>query len=600
MVVAPTKDAGPDTVDPLAPFVEEILTGLVDSLARLGTAMLPEVVAGQLNLDGGPDGDAAYPAHRAAAMAKVAPPEFAQRLAAGFPKSARVRSAIAKGAYVNFVLDPEELTRRTVGGVLARGSEYGRWPVVGRPGCVEHTSANPTGPFHIGRVRNAIIGDTVARVVRAAGTAVTTQYYVDDMGRQATLITWIWSKPRAEWPEPVRAAVEGAEIPGEKPDAYRGRPYPAVSAFVKEHPEARDEVGALIREVESGTPPPQHRELANAILGGMLESLARLDIRFDEFVWESDFLRDGSVERVLERMRHAPHAVREENGAWAIDTAGYGLPKESTKVVFQRADGTSLYVLRDVAYHLAKFARFDRVVDVLGQDHQLHARTLNALLTEIGEHRTPSYLIYQDITVPDGGRMSTRGGSAVWLDQLLAEALDRARREVLARREDLPESETERIAESVATGAIRYHIVRVAPEKPVVFRWEDALSFEGRSGPFVQYSYARASSVLRKAGTSDGGYPFDPGQLAHVEERALVRLLARFPRVVSDAARTLHVQAVAGYAHDLADQFNRFYHAVPVLRSGVERESRIALVAAVRQTLGNALELLGIARLETM
>ena len=401
-------------------------------------------------------------------------------------------------------------------------------------------------------------------------------------------------------PLSIRRAVEGEEVAGEKADAHRGRPYPAASAYLKEHPDAQAEVAELVRQVEHGSPPSLHRELTQSILDGMLESLGRLGIRFDEFVWESDFLRDGSVDRVLERLHHAPHAMREENGARAIEASSYGLPKESTRIVYQRSDGTSLYVLRDVAYHLAKFRRFETVVDVLGQDHQLHARTLNALLAELGESRTPTYLIYQDITVPEGGRMSTRGGSAVWLDHLLAEAVERARREVLARREDLSESDVERIAEAVATGAVRYHIVRVAPEKPVVFRWDDALSFEGRSGPFVQYSYARASSVLRKAGADRGPYPFDATRLRDPEEAALVRVLARFPRTVAYAARSMHVQAIAGYAHDLADQFNRFYHAVPVIRSEGERASRIALVAAVRQTLGNALDLLGVPRLETM
>jgi len=600
MALTRSNDSSPGDVDPSEPFVASIVTGLVAALAAAGAPLTADEVHAQLVLDGGPDGDLAFPAHRAAARAKSPPPEFAARLARGFPETPLVRSATAKGAYVNFHLDTERLTDAALASVLSRGAEYGHRPVAGPPVSVEHTSANPTGPFHIGRVRNAIIGDTLARVVRAAGAPVTTQYYVDDMGRQATMITWIWSKPRAEWPEPIRRAVEGDAPADEKPDAHHGRPYPAVSAYLKENEAARTEVAALVRQIELGTPPPRHRELAQAILGGMLDSLARLHIRFDEFVWESDFLRDGSVERVLERLRHAPHAVREANGAWAIDAAGYGLPKESNRVVFERADGTSLYVLRDVAFHLAKFARFGRVVDVLGQDHQLHARTLNALLQEIGETRTPTYLIYQDITVPEGGRMSTRGGSAVWLDQLLAEAVARARREVLARREDLADTDVDRIAEAVASGAIRFHIVRVAPEKPVVFRWEDALSFEGRSGPFVQYSYARASSVLRKAGLETGPFPFDAARLIHAEEVALVRILARFPRTVAAAARTMHVQSVAGYAHDLADQFNRFYHAVPVLRSGDERPSRIALVAAVRQTLGNALELLGIPRLETM
>src|SRR5208282_1676681 len=180
---------------------------------------------------------------------------------------------------------------------------------------------------------------------------------------------------------------------------------------------------------------------------------------------------------------------------------------------------------------------------------------------------------------------STRGGSAVWLDHLLAEAVDRARAEVLARREDLADTDVERIAEAVGTGVIR---------------WEDALSFEGRSGPFVQYSFARASSVLRKGEALQPPYPFDAAKLTNPEESALIRIISRLPRTIAYAARTGHVHAVAGYAHEVADQFNRFYHAVPVLRSEEERASRIALVAAMRQTLGNALDLLGIAPLDAM
>ena len=586
--------------DPWGPFTAAVIEGLVSAGRSAGVPLEPEPLRHQVNFESGPEGDAALAVHRYAAAAKRPPSEVAVAIAAQFATSPWIEGVEAKGAYVNLRASSAQLTRVTLDRVFADGASYGRAEPSGPPACVEHTSANPTGPFHIGRVRNAIIGDTFARSLAASGVPVRRQYYVDDMGRQAAMITWIWSKPREEWPAPIRDAVEGHEVPGEKPDSHHGRPYPAISAYLKEHGDAQEEVAAIVRSVEEGHAPPNHRALTQSILEGMLSSLARLGVGFDEFVWESDFLADGSVTRVLERLRTAPHAVEEENGARAIDTSSYGLPKESTHVVVQRADGTSLYVTRDIAYHLQKFERFTRVIDVLGQDHQLHARSLTALLAEIGEPRRPEFLIYQDITVPEGGRMSTRGGSAVWLDHLLDEAVERARKEVEARREDLPEPELARIAEAVATGAIRFHIVRIAPDKPVVFRWEDALSFEGRSGPFVQYAYARASSVLRKSETSGPVYPFDPAQLIDPEERALVRLVASLPRTVDYVARTTHVHTMAGYAHSVADQFNRFYHAVPVLKSGEERASRIALVAAVRQTLGNAMDLLGLPRLETM
>jgi arginyl-tRNA synthetase len=598
-VTAP--DPGPaGTSDPWAPWIDAVTAGLLRSAASNALALTEEQVGAHLDVDGGPRGDLAFPLHRFAAASGQLAETLARRLAEGFPATPGVNPPVATGAYVNFTVEAGTLVQGTLDLALGRGDRYGLGARREGSAVVEHTSANPTGPFHVGRVRNAVIGDTLARVLRAAGTPVTTQYYIDDMGRQAAMVTWIWGKPRDAWPEPIRAAIEGKERPDDKVDLRWGRPYPAVSAYLKEHPEAAAEVAAIVRQIESGAPPPEHRRIGEKILGGMLASLARLAIAFDEFVWESDLLTDGSVARALEALRHASLAVREENGAWAIDASGFALPKESTKVVFQRGDGTSLYVTRDVAYHLAKFARFSVAIDVLGQDHQLHARTLDALLSAIGETRRPTYVIYQDITVPDGGRMSTRAGSAVWLDELLEEAVERATREVVARRPDLPAADAKRVAEAVATGAVRYHIVRIAPDKPVRFRWEDALSFEGRSGPFLQYSHARASSVLRKGEAEAPPYPFDPARLVDPEELALVRVISRFPRSVAYAARTAHVHTIAGYAHDLAEQFNRFYHAVPVLRSGAERESRLALVAAARQTLHNALELLGIVPLDTM
>jgi arginyl-tRNA synthetase len=334
----------------------------------------------------------------------------------------------------------------------------------------------------------------------------------------------------------------------------------------------------------------------------MLDSLRRVGVSFDEFVWESSLLHDGSVDAVVERLRHAPHFVQEENGALAIDTTVYGLPKEDARAVFVRGNGTTLYPTRDVAYHLQKFARFQRVIDVLGQDHLLHARTLEALLAEIGEPRRPEFVLYQYITLPGGGRMSTRKGTVVWLDTLLDEAIDRARSEVQKRHPELSAGDAEQIAVSVASGATRYHIVRVAADKAVSFQWEDALSFEGRSGPFVQYAYARATSLLAKARDEGAELPSAPNgsDLGTTPERDLIRVLARFPSVLAAAARTAHVHSVAGYGHDLAEAFNRFYQSTPVLKAEIQRTSRLALVAASRQVLGNTLTLLGIDRLERM
>ncbi len=559
----------------------------------------PELEAA-LDRSGGEGWDLALAVHRWARIAGRAPPRLADDLAARLrPERPPLRSAAAAQGYVNLTLEPETVARGTLETVFGRWERYGHWEPEAGTACVEHTSANPTGAFHVGRVRNAIIGDTLVRVLRARGIPAVTQYYVDDMGRQAAMITWIWSRPPDSWPPEIRAEAPTID-PAEKADRRLGRPYPAVSGYLKSHPEAQAEVAAIVRAVEEGHPPAEHHRRISEILDGMLQSLARIGIRFDERVWESSLLESGAVGQVVDRLLKAPHATLEENGAAAIDASGYRLPKEEAKIIVRRADGTSLYVTRDVAYHLSKFARFARVIDVLGQDHRLHAQTLDALLAEIGEPRRPEYVIYQDLTVPEGGRMSTRRGTGVWLDDLLDEAVRRAREEVLRRRDDLSEAEIGRIAEAVGTSAVRYHILRVAPEKTVLFRWEEALSFEGRTAPFLQYAHARAASLLRKAGREGPPYPFDPGLLGHPEEQALLRRIRALPGRVEYVARTNHVHALAGYAHDLADQFNRFYHAVPVLTAGAERDSRIALVAATRRTMETTLDLIGVTPLETM
>jgi arginyl-tRNA synthetase len=594
-----TVDAG----DPWAALLDAISGTLASLLSARGVPVEAAAVNEQLAMPSEGPADVAFATHRAAKSLGIPPAQLAAEVAAAFPKIPGVVAVSASGAYVNAQTDAVALARSTLDLVFTRRARYGNAASRSDAVCVEHTSANPTGPFHIGRVRNGIIGDTLARVLRAAGYPVTTQYYVDDVGRQAAMITWIWSMPEDRWPAEIRSAV--AALPptsSDRPDLHYGRPYPAVSAYLKDHADAREEIADLSRRLEQGEAIPRHHELAEAILGGMILSLQRIGIRFDEFVWESRFLKDGSVGRVIERLRAAPHAVQEENGAWAIDTESYGLPKERARVIVTRSDGTSLYPTRDVAYHLEKLARFRRVIDVLGQDHYLHARSLEALLVEAGEVRRPEFVIYQDITVPEGGRMSTRKGSAVYLDDLLDEAEERARAEVKSRREDLSEEDTAAIARSVAAGAVRYHILRVAPEKTVGFRWEDALSFEGRSGPFLQYSFARASSLLRKAGMDPAApYPFRAEDLATPEERRVVHVLSRYPRTIAYVARTAHVHTLAGYAHELAEAFNSFYQKVPVLTASTGlRESRLALVAAARQTLANALGLLGLDPLERM
>ena len=242
--------------DPIAPFLESFRSAVESAFQAKGAPIPAGGLATMIDTAGGPEGDFALPVHRFAGVLHRAPNEVATELVGSIAHVPGLSGVTAKGPYVNGTILSPALTTAAVGLALTRGARYGHSDAPGPATCIEHTSANPTGPFHIGRVRNAIIGDTMARIVRATGAPVTTQYYVDDMGRQAALITWIWTKPPAAWPPEIREAVEGQAVAGEKPDATRGRPYPASSAFIKTHPDGQAEVQELVRRIEEGDAPP--------------------------------------------------------------------------------------------------------------------------------------------------------------------------------------------------------------------------------------------------------------------------------------------------------------------------------------------------------
>lgn len=557
--------------------------------------------------------DLALPVFRWSKSTGMRPDALAKKIAESIQPAGEVARVFADGGFVNFTLDARALTSRTLRFILDRGDSYGHGSP--KPGlvCVEHTSANPTGPLHVGRSRCAIIGDTFARVLRASGHQVVTQYYMDDVGRQAAMLVWIWSRPTSEWPAEIRDGSklppDGIRPPGIKPDLWYGRAYPPTSEYIKGHPDAASELKELTERLEHGkVPPSEYRKIPTEILQGILASVGRMNVTFDEWVWESDFILDGSVDQVAAKIRLSPRYRREEDGAEAVEATDQGLPKESPLVYFTRADGTHLYPARDVAYHQQKFARFDRVIDVLGSDHKLHARGMLALLDAVGQKRKPEVLLYEFINLPEG-RMSTRAGRVVNLDDLLDEAHERALSEVRQRRPEMAAEEAEKIAESVGSGAVRFHILRVQPEKTITFRWEEALSFEGKSAPFVQYALARAGSLLRRAAGGDDRPmltvdPIPPEAVPasmDPKEAALVRVLSQLPGNVERVAASGAVHALAVYAHEVAERFNEFYQAVRVLDGeAADRPFRLALVAASYQVLKNTLELIGVDALERM
>jgi len=500
--------------------------------------------------------------------------ELARKLT-GEPGFEQIQVTV-KGPYINFLFGPSYVSR-TLQEAVKPG--YGSQPQKRERVVLEHTSANPNGPLHVGHIRNSILGDTLARCFRKAGYKLEVQYYVNDMGRQIAIVVWGFDH------------LDTGVMAGEKADHYVARIYIAANRELESDPGLVAEVDCLMQQVERSEKETvrKFRSAVSRCLEGFHVTMDRLKVHHDRFVWESDFVRNGDTERFLSRLHRLPE-YHEDGKVW-LDLNAAGFEKE---YVLRRTDGTSVYAARDLAYHMWKGKNFDRVIDVLGADHKLIGAQLQATMRLIGE-KAPDIIYFEFVSLPEGS-MSTRAGKFVSADELMDEVTKRAFEEVSVRRPELDENLRNSIAVSVAIAAIRYDIVKISPEKSTVFNWKDALDFERQSGPYIQYAHARACSILEKAGEFSEAYELhDPHGIA------LAKHIAKFPAVIEEVVKELKPHLLATYARELADLFNAFYHYEPVLKSeGTTRLSRLTLVKAAQNTLKESLESLGIDAISTM
>jgi len=510
------------------------------------------------------------------------------------------------GGYLNCTFDPVPYTVSGASGMM----EWTEGPLLDLSACgpvvIEHTSANPNGPFHVGRARNPIIGDTLVRMFRLSGVDVEAQYWVNDMGKQVMILVWgIHNIDPGTLDTPER----------EKEDHLLVRSYQAANALMENDASLEGEINSMLLRYEnavsdgdldrtisgegrSAIRASDVRDACERVLEGMKGSLSALNVSFDRFVYESAVVEDGSLVEVVEGLKRSP-LCRKEEGAFYLDLSemvpGGGDDERFRKrFVFTRSDGSALYTTRDLAYHRWKLDSYDKVINVLGEDHRYQSTMLRLALAELGSARMPEAIFYSFVSLPEG-KMSTRRNRVVFLDDLLDEAVERSKEEVLKRRGDLSDAEVEAIARAVGIGALRFNMVRVQPEKQIVFRWEEALNFEGASAPFVQYSNARACSILQKAGGAPE-WDMDWSKLVERSERSLVKTLSRLPSVLRECVEGRKPHLMTGYLVEAASAFNEFYRDCPVLHEHDQerRKARTALCSLSGLVLRLGLGSLGI------
>ena len=530
------------------------------------------------------DSDLSFPAFALVKKLKKEPQKIAGMIAAGRP-SGLVKEIRAAGPYANFYADRGKLGQAILEQVLKEREKYGSGKPKKEKILVEHTSANPDGPLHLGHFRNSVLGDSIARILSFSGYSVKTDFFVNDTGRQIAIA--VLERRRR------RSRPEG------KGDHWVARLYIRGNRELERNPDIEKDISGLITGNERGDD-AVFREfslIVDRCLEGHRETLERLGIRHDSFTKESMFIRNGSMKKLLNRIRKLPEGRHEKERLW-LDLKRFGIEREFT---LTREDGTSIYPARDMAYHQYKFGKADINVNIIGTDQKFYFKQLKSALSLLYPEKVEKYPIvfYEFLLLPEGS-MSTRAGKFVAVDDVLDRALKAASGIVKEKMPEYSDSVRDKISEMVAVGALKYAMIKVDPQKTYAFSVEDTLRLEGNNAPYLQYTHARACSILRKSGFKSGR--FDASRLGEDRENALIEAIMDFPAVVSDSARDFRPNYLANYAYMLATRFNDFYNNVRVLQAADPgaRKARLALVKAFQITIKNCLFLLGIKAPERM
>ncbi len=557
---------------------------------------------------------------------KVPVPQRAQELAAALAERVQaldgVQRAEAVRGYLNVYVDPHRFGRQVVDAILQQGPAFGRAPRRGQRLMVEFSQPNTHKAFHVGHLRNVILGEAVCRILDAAGYDVVRANYLGDIGWH--VIKWLWN---------YLTYHAGEEPPAEDKTVWISQLYIEANRRLKENPELEPQVRALFHRWEARDPElvALWEKTRQWSIEGFEEIYRLLDVRFDRVYYESEMEEPGKalVEELI--ARGIARDLRPEGPVIVPLDELLGLDKPTYRTyVVLRSDGTSLYSTKDLPLAIQKFREYPdlvRSIYVIDVRQSLYMKQIFKTLELMGYEWAdrlyhlayelvllPANLVREVVEVdleaeapaqedspkPQAKAASSREG-AVLLDQLFREARQRARAIVDEKNPALPEETKDRVAWQVALGALKYSMLARENTRFFTFDWDQALDFNGNASPTIQYAHVRCASLLRKAGGVPEG-SVTPAHDLHPAEVALISRLAEFPGVVLRAAEEFKPLHITNAAFALARAFNDFYDRCPVLAADdpTTRDFRLRLVAATKQALANALHLLGIEAPEVM
>lgn len=530
-------------------------------------------------------GDVSFPCFSVAKGMKRNPAEIATEVAAKLAPKGLVKDIRAVGPYVNFtlsdafgsaVLEDIEKTKAAYGTSDAGASQKV---------MVEYAQPNTHKEIHVGHLRNFVVGHMVVNVLRAAGFDVIPTSYINDLGMHVATCLWALKKDGdAALPEDADAV------------RYLGAAYAKGAAAATDDPEVKAEISRMFQNLEQlkGPDVALWKKTRKWSLKSIEAVFKELKLPIDVWYYESDLVRD--TRRIIDDLIKRGIATRSE-GAWIVD-----LSKDSLGAnLLVKSDGTLLYNAKDLALAAKKEANYAPAwsIYVIDVRQSLAMRQLFRTLELAGSKKKLTHLSYEFVTLPEGA-MASRKGNIIRYETFRDAMFDMARTETKTRHPDWSGKKIETTARAVAFSALRFGMLRQDLDKKIVFDMKEALSFDGCTGPYLLYAYARIASVLRKAGKH--AVTADASRLTLPVEHRLLFGLGAYPQVVLDTARDFSCGRVAQYLFDLAKTFAEFYEAASVLQASDEKiaAARLGLCRAVRDVLKNGLSLMGIETVEEM
>ncbi|MDG5814459.1 arginine--tRNA ligase [Chitinispirillales bacterium ANBcel5] len=526
-------------------------------------------------------GDYAFPCFSLSKVLKKNPAIIAADLSEKINESADGIEAKNVSGYINFFIDKKMLAQTIL--ASAKSEDYGALKE-GQKVVVEFASPNTNKPLHLGHLRNMSIGDSVSRILEYAGNEVVRTSINNDRGVHICKSMLSYSR---------RAKGETPQSARKKSDHFVGDYYVLFNNESSKDSSWNDDAQEMLRKWEAGDEEVVSlwKQMNKWALDGFRETYRRFGIRFDKEYYESNIYKSGK-EIVHEGLDRGVFKKRDDNAVY-IDLEE---EKLGEKVVL-RPDGTSVYIVQDLFLALLKKEEYnyDKSIYVVGNEQDYHFAVLIAIFKRLGYDIADKikHLSYGMVELPEG-KMKSREGTVVDADDLIAQTQELAKDE-LAARYSLSEEEMELRSHRITLAAIKYQLLKVDITRTMVFDPKKAISFEGDTGPYLLYSYARASSILRKANVTED-YTIND---LHNSEIKLFKKIGFFPSIIQTASKRLSPSVIACYSFELSQLFNEFYHNCKVIDSK-EEAFRLNLVRLFRKTLSTCLDLLGIEKIEEM